>query len=76
MKIEVQDLMRLLMSELDLDEGEIGTESAAEDVENWDSLAQLRLCMALEAKFGVTIPLERVPELSSVPAIRSFLADQ
>lgn len=75
MKISEDDVLRLMTRELDLDDGEIDGTSTMDQVENWDSLSQLRLCMAIEAQFGVSIPVERVSELTSVAAISSFLAN-
>jgi acyl carrier protein len=48
-------------------------DASMDDVENWDSLAHLRVCMALEDQFGISIPLETVGELTSVEAIVAFL---
>jgi acyl carrier protein len=71
--VNLADVLELLAGELDLDDGEIGARSTMDDVENWDSLGHLRVCMALEAHYGVKIPMERVPELTSVPAILALL---
>jgi acyl carrier protein len=74
-EINPADVIALLRQELDLDEGEIDASSQAEDVDNWDSLGHLRVCMAMESRFGVTIPLEEVGNLRSVAAIVAFLAE-
>ena len=50
--------------------------STPADVELWDSLGHLRVCMALEERYGVQIPMEEVGELQSVPAILKYLADK
>lgn len=74
MKVSTGDVLRLLSRELDLDDGDIDEASTMVDVENWDSLGHLRLCMAIEAEFGVSVPLDKVSDLTSVGAIISFLA--
>ncbi len=76
MHVDVEDLLAILTRELDLDEGDITEESTAADVELWDSLGHLRVCMALEERYGVQIPMEEVGELQSVPAILKYLADK
>jgi acyl carrier protein len=76
MHVEVEDVLAILTRELDLDEGDITEESIADDVELWDSLGHLRVCMALEERYGVQIPMEEVGELQSVPAILKYLADK
>ncbi len=68
-RIDVDELLDLIGRELDLDPGEIGPESTMDEVDGWDSLGHLRLCMAMEARYGIRIPMERVPELRSVPAL-------
>lgn len=73
MKVVLADVIELLVGELDLDDGEIDASSTMNDVENWDSLGHLRVCMALEARYGVQIPMERVPELTTVSAILGML---
>lgn len=73
MNVDVGAVLELLSRELDLDEGEIGASSVMDDVENWDSLGHLRVCMALEDLYGVKIPMEQVAELASVQAIIALL---
>ncbi len=43
-------------------------------VPEWDSLNHVNLMLALEKEYGVTVDEERMVELTSVGAIRSFLA--
>lgn len=74
MSSDVTEVLALMVAELDLDQGEIGPDSTIDDVDNWDSLGHLRVCMALEARYGVTIPMDQVGELRSVPAILALLA--
>ena len=72
--VDVADVLSVLYRELDLDEGDIGPASTSDEVENWDSLGHLRVCLALEDRYGVTIPMAQVPQLCSVPAIVTFLS--
>jgi len=53
--VDVADVLAVITTELDLDEGEVTAESTIDDVENWDSLGHLRVCMALEQRFGATL---------------------
>lgn len=41
----------------------------------WDSLRHLELMLELEMRFGVRIPADQVPELTSVGAIEDALRD-
>ncbi len=74
MSVDVADVLAVITTELDLDEGEVTADSTIDDVENWDSLGHLRVCMALEQRFGVKIPMEDIADLRSVPAIVAKLS--
>jgi len=39
------------------------------DVPSWDSLKHIQLIMEVEEKFGVEIPIERVPEIDSISVL-------
>ena len=74
MSVDVADVLAVITTELDLDEDEVTADSTIDDVENWDSLGHLRVCMALEQRFGVKIPMEDIADLRSVPAIVAKLS--
>ena len=40
--------------------------SACGSIPEWDSVAHLRLVMETEARYGVSIPLERIPSLTTL----------
>lgn len=44
----------------------ITEEMSAKDVEDWDSLAQINLIIAIEKEFGVKFNLEEVSKLKNV----------
>lgn len=73
MSVNLAEVLDLLAAELDLDSGDIDATSTTESVENWDSLGHLRVCMALEARFAIKIPMEQVSDLTSVRAILTLL---
>ena len=39
------------------------------DVPSWDSLKHIQLIMEVEEKFGVEIPIEKVPDIDSVSVL-------
>ena len=41
-------------------------ETACGDIPEWDSVMHLRLVMETEARYGVSIPLEMIPDLHSL----------
>ena len=68
-------LIEIVTRELDLDPDEVDPLSTADSVVGWDSLGLLRICMAVESAFSVSIPMARVSEMSSLAAIDAFLAE-
>ena len=41
-------------------------ETACGDIPEWDSVMHLRLVMEAEARYGVSIPLEKIPALHTL----------
>ncbi|NLT45776.1 MAG: acyl carrier protein, partial [Thermotogaceae bacterium] len=39
------------------------------DVPSWDSLKHIQLIMEVEEKFGVEIPIEKVPDIDSISVL-------
>jgi acyl carrier protein len=51
----------------------VSDESAASNVEGWDSMGQLMLVLELEQQFGLQIPPEESETLTSVAKIVDYL---
>jgi acyl carrier protein len=68
--IEITDL---IASTLNLPKEKISEASKANDFNEWDSLGQLRVCMAIEEKYNVKIDIDLMPDLNSVKNIITFL---
>lgn len=66
-------VIALVGSELGLPESSVTATTDSNDVDKWDSLGHLQICMALEAEFGVSPGLTEIAELDSVPAIVNYL---
>jgi len=56
----------VLKTVADVLKSEIDENTMKSDVPSWDSLKHIQLIMEVEEKFGVEIPIERVPEIDSV----------
>jgi acyl carrier protein len=54
-------------------ENKIPPDLEQEDLENWDSLQHLNLMLALEQEFEVTLDVDDLATLTSVPAILKYL---
>ena len=44
----------------------LSLETACGDIPEWDSVMHLRLVMEAEARYGVSIPLETIPNLRTL----------
>lgn len=61
-----EKIFALIEEVLGVPAGTITEKSRAEDIEAWDSLAQVMIIGELEEKFGVSIPLDEAAEIESV----------
>lgn len=59
----VQEIFRDVFDEEDL---AITDDTSAEDIEDWDSLAQVRLTVAIEKKFGIKFNFGELTALHNV----------
>jgi acyl carrier protein len=69
---DLQSVIKLIAETLQIPASELSEYSAADSFAAWDSLGQLRVCMALEERFGISVPMETIPELDSVGRILAF----
>ena len=66
-------LTRLLSDTLGLAPGGIGEQTTMANTPEWDSVAHLNVCMAVEAEFGISLMPEEMIEMTSVAAILTVL---
>jgi acyl carrier protein len=65
------DLKQVLLDVLEVDS--ITEDDSSRTISTWDSVRHLRLIMALEERFGVTLEADDIPSLNSVRAILAVL---
>lgn len=51
----------------------VSAATAHESIPEWDSVMHLRLVMEIQDRFGVDIPIERVPDLKTLGDFFSLL---
>ena len=74
MTLNAFEKVRAIMVEIfQVSENKIHPDLEQEDLENWDSLQHLNLMLALEQEFGVTLDVDDLATLTSVPAILKYL---
>jgi acyl carrier protein len=65
--IKVLAIIRDIMADvLDIDADDIGPDTTADDVEEWDSLSHIRLMVAIERRFGIAFDNAEIAELQNV----------
>jgi acyl carrier protein len=55
---------------------EINDESSTDNIDNWDSLRQLNLVLALEEEFGISIPDEEVGNMVNYKIIFHVISEE
>jgi acyl carrier protein len=67
MNDQIFDQVRRLASELfDVPAGQIAADSSPATLENWDSVQQLNLVLALEEEFGVKFEPEDMEKMQTI----------
>jgi acyl carrier protein len=64
-----------LASVWNLPANEVPADADATSLRGWDSLRHLELMLELEMSFGVRIPADEVPQLTSIAAIEEALRE-
>lgn len=63
----------IVQDQLDLDALELTADSIAADVEGWDSLAHVRIMIALEQAFGVRFTTNQITSTENVGQLLDIL---
>lgn len=67
---QIEGRVRQVMADLlDIGEDEIGAETTLERVQRWDSLNHLKLMIAFEQEFGITIDIDDALKMTSFPVV-------
>lgn len=59
-------LNTVIMDQLDLDDLSLTRDTQAQDVDGWDSLAHVRIIIAVEQAFNVRLPTSQVTTIANV----------
>lgn len=69
-------LKKVMGAVLEVPASEIGPGSSTDTISGWDSLKHMRLVIALEQSFDVTIPDEEVSTMTSYEVVKLVLEEQ
>ena len=71
--IGIKRIKEVLSAVIDVPIEQISDNASMDDIESWDSLAQMNLVIALEDEFQLVIPDEEVGTLISIQLILSLI---
>jgi len=71
--IQLNDVTQIISKVLGVDQSILGTDSSANDLEQWDSIRHLHLIFALEERFDVEFDDQEIGELTSLQMILDSL---
>ena len=69
----IERIKEVLSAVIHVPIAQISDNASMDDIESWDSLAQMNLVIALEDEFQMTIPDEDVGTLISIQLILSLI---
>lgn len=74
--ISEEKLRQTIGAVLEVDPAGVGPGTSTDTVRSWDSLKHMRLIIALEEAFDVTIPDDEVITMTSYPIIKMVVEEQ
>jgi acyl carrier protein len=66
-------LIQLFAEVLEIDPGELHDDSSPDTVQQWDSLAAMKLVSAIEEKFNITLSTKEIVKMSTIGRARKTL---
>jgi acyl carrier protein len=66
-------VIALVSTALDLPAGDLSAEASMESIPEWDSLAQLTICMRFQEEFGVTMDMDAIADATSIVKLVALL---
>ncbi len=70
-----EPLEEVIGSVLGVSPQSLSDDSSIENVQEWDSLRQLSILLALENAYGITITTDQALDMNSISAIRALLTE-
>ena len=74
MRTSEEEFLDFVASVLSVDRSGLSLATAFGAIPEWDSVMHLRLVMEIQEKYGVDIPIERVPEVKTLGDFLEFVA--
>lgn len=71
--MNLEDLISLISASTNIKIKDLNINSCANDFDKWDSLAHVRIMLAIENKIKIKISTSKMSELNSVKSILTYL---
>lgn len=71
-----QQLNKILVEILEVNESEITDDMSTDTVDSWDSLNHLKLITAIESSFGIKLGMSDIENMLDVKSIKEKLNEQ
>lgn len=69
----IHKIIALVASELDLPATKVNAGSSIETIQEWDSMAHLNICLAIQESFGIPLDMDTIGEVTSVRALANMV---
>ena len=69
----IAKIIALVAAELDVPPGKINAASSIDTIPEWDSMAHLNICLAIQDSFGIKLDMDTIGELTSVAALAKLV---
>lgn len=69
----IRKIIALVASELGLPVSKVNAGSSIETIQEWDSMAHLNICLAMQESFGIRIDMDTIGEATSVQALAKLV---
>lgn len=67
------EVASVVASVLNLPAAEVTADASMENLPQWDSLAQLNICLAFQERFGIAMDMETIASSTSVAKLAALL---
>jgi acyl carrier protein len=69
----IQAVVRLVASTLDISEDELGPDSSMNNTPAWDSFEHLGICLSFEQQFGIKLNMNTIISATSIRALATLI---
>jgi acyl carrier protein len=69
----VREIIALIAVELEIPESRLSAASSTDTTPEWDSVGHLNICLAIQDRYGVSLDMDAIGELTSVAALAALI---